>query len=249
LLVARDETRLVELERARREFISNVSHELRTPLAGIKLMVETCVASPEDTELPGIFLPQIASEIDRLVKLVEDLLELARTEGGLMRLRKQTVDLGRTAAAAIHVFAERASNADIELVLDTDRTVTVDADPDRLAQVIINLVENALRHTPPGGTITVEVADSPERADLIVRDTGVGIPFKDLPHIFERFYVVDRSRAREATGIGLGLAIVKGVMDAHGGTVSVESELGKGATFTCSFPKSESTNQAVAAAS
>jgi signal transduction histidine kinase len=116
----------------------------------------------------------------------------------------------------------------------------MNGDADRLAQVYVNLIDNALRHTPSGGSVAVSVSGGDGTASLVVRDNGVGIPFNDLPHVFERFYVVDRSRARESTGTGLGLSIVKQIVEAHGGTVLAESELGRGATFRCVFPTTRS---------
>ena len=116
------------------------------------------------------------------------------------------------------------------------RPVRVEADPDRLAQIFVNMIDNALRHTPSGGQVTIELDATGNDAILRVRDTGVGIPYRDLPHIFERFYVVDRSRTRESGGAGLGLAIVKDIVEAHGGTISTESMLGSGAVFTVRLP-------------
>jgi two-component system phosphate regulon sensor histidine kinase PhoR len=239
LVVATDETRLHELEQTRRDFISSVSHELRTPLSSINLMIETILDNERDQEALDLFLPRIKREVDRMVHLVEDLLDLARAESGRLRLRREDVDLASVAANIMKTFEPRAEQLGVRLKL-SGSTARIDGDPDRLAQVLVNLIDNALRHTPAGGRVEVEVRPQDGSAALIVRDTGVGIPYNDLPHIFERFYVVDRSRAREAAGTGLGLSIVKQIVEAHGGTVSADSQFGLGATLTCVFPAARS---------
>ncbi|MBC5801224.1 MAG: PAS domain-containing protein [Candidatus Eremiobacteraeota bacterium] len=237
LVIAADETRLHELEQTRRDFISSVSHELRTPLSSINLMIETILDTSGDPEAIELFLPRIKHEVDRMVQLVEDLLELTRAEAGRLRLRRESVDLASVAGNILRTFEPSAAQLGVHLRM-SENPARIDGDPDRLAQVLVNLIDNSLRHTPAGGTVTVEVRTGERGATLAVHDTGAGIPFNDLPHVFERFYVVDRSRAREASGTGLGLSIVKGIVEAHGGTVSAESELGRGATFTCAFPAS-----------
>jgi two-component system phosphate regulon sensor histidine kinase PhoR len=235
LVVASDETRLYELEQTRRDFVSNVSHELRTPLSSISLMIETILEHDGDEEALDLFLPQVKREIDRMVHLVEDLLDLARSEWGRLRLRREDVDLTSVSGNIVKTFEPRAAQLGVELTMRGD-PARINGDPDRLAQVLVNLIENALRHTPAGGSVTISVESHDGTATLVVSDTGVGIPYNDLPHVFERFYVVDRSRARESTGTGLGLSIVKQVVEAHGGTVVADSEFGLGATFRCVFP-------------
>lgn len=243
-LIVNDETRLHELERNRQDFVSSVSHELRTPLSSINLMIETVLATNLDPDALNMFLPRVKHEVDRMVNLVEDLLDLARAEAGRLRLRREVVNLASVAANILKTFEPRAEQLNVTLTL-RGGSAEIDGDPDRLAQVVVNLVDNALRHTPPGGEVTVEVGSSRHGASLIVRDTGSGIPYNDLPRIFERFYVVDRSRARESAGTGLGLSIVKQIVEAHGGTVTVNSEFGYGATFTCAFPSARSNPQRV----
>jgi two-component system phosphate regulon sensor histidine kinase PhoR len=235
LVIVGDETRLHELEQTRRDFVSSVSHELRTPLSSINLMIETILSTADDQEAIDLFLPQIKREVDRMVQLVQDLLDLAKAESGRMRLRREDVDLSSVASNILKTFEPRARQLGVSLTFGGE-TARIDGDPDRLAQVLVNLIDNALRHTPAGGSVTILVGQSKAGATLVVRDSGVGIPFNDLPHIFERFYVVDRSRARESTGTGLGLSIVKEIVEAHGGSVNATSEFGLGATFTCAFP-------------
>ena len=235
VVFADDQTSLIRLDRARKEFLSNVSHELRTPLSSIKLMLETVLEAPEE-EARDLFVPQALAQVDRLTALVGQLLEQARAESGQLRLNLNDVDLEDVARPIVSSFEQQASNKGISLELAALRPVRVEADAARLSQVFVNLIDNALRHTARGGRIRIELDARDSDAVLRVRDTGEGIPYRDLPHIFERFYVVDRSRTRGSGGAGLGLAIVKGIVDAHGGSVSAESMLGRGTAFTIRLP-------------
>ncbi len=235
VIVADDQTELTRAERASREFLSNVSHELRTPLSSIKLMLETVTASPDD-EAREMFLPQALTEVDRLASLVGRLLEQARTESGQLRLDLADVDLEKITRPIVASFDPQAARKGVDLHVQTRRPVRVEADAVRLSQVLVNLIDNALRHTRQGGTIVVELDAQANEAVMRVRDTGEGIPYRDLPHIFERFYVADRSRTRESGGAGLGLAIVKGIVEAHGGSISAESTLGSGTAITIRLP-------------
>ena len=239
LVIAIDDTRLHELEQTRRDFVSSVSHELRTPLSSINLMIETILATDLDEEALRMFLPRVKQEVDRMIHLVQDLLDLARSEAGRLRLRTEELDLSAVAGNILKTFEPRAAQLGVRLELDA-LPARLEGDADRLAQVMVNLVDNALRHTPAGGSVGVDVRQIEGAATLTVRDTGIGIPFGDLPHVFERFYVVDRSRARDSSGTGLGLSIVKQIVEAHGGTVVADSELGFGASFTCVFPAARS---------
>jgi two-component system phosphate regulon sensor histidine kinase PhoR len=235
VVFADDQTALIRLDRARKEFLSNVSHELRTPLSSIKLMLETVLASPDD-EARDLFLPQVLIEVDRLAALVQQLLEQARAESGQLKLALREIDLEEVAHPIVTSFEPQAANKGVSLELLPLRPVAVEADPDRLSQVFVNLIDNAIRHTPQGGRVRIELDARDSDAVVRVRDNGEGIPYRDVPHIFERFYVVDRSRRRESGGAGLGLAIVKGIVDAHGGAISAESMLGRGTTFTVRLP-------------
>jgi two-component system, OmpR family, phosphate regulon sensor histidine kinase PhoR len=235
VIFADDQTALIRLDRARKEFLSNVSHELRTPLSSIKLMLETVLEAPEE-EARELFVPQALAQVDRLTALVGQLLEQARAESGQLKLNLGDVDLEEVARPIVASFEQQASNKGVSLELAALRPVRVEADAARLSQVFVNLIDNALRHTSRDGRIRIELDARDSDAVLRVRDTGEGIPYRDLPHIFERFYVVDRSRTRGSSGAGLGLAIVQGIVDAHGGSISADSMLGRGTAFTIRLP-------------
>ncbi|MDQ2873184.1 MAG: cell wall metabolism sensor histidine kinase WalK, partial [Candidatus Eremiobacteraeota bacterium] len=235
LILAEDQTDLLALERARQEFLSNVSHELRTPLSSVKLMLETVLESPED-EAADIFLPQALAQVDRLVALVQRLLEQARAESGAMNLDIAEVDLESVVRPIVGSFEPQAAAKGIALELSAERPIVIEADSQRLSQVLVNLIDNAMRFTPAGGSVVTTIEVSGGYALISVSDTGIGIPYKDLPHVFERFYVVDRSRARDVGGVGLGLSIVKQIVDAHNGTVAAESMLGSGTKFIVRIP-------------
>jgi two-component system phosphate regulon sensor histidine kinase PhoR len=235
IAVVVDLTRMRELEALRRDFVSNVSHELRTPLAAMKIMIET-LQSGADGDAAAGFLRSLAAETDRMVVLVEELLDLARLESGKLEMRFGTVDLSELCrnAVATHMPRARSLGLALNLALPSE-PVSIIGDRDRLVQVVFNLLDNALRHSSSGGHVEVGLSLAPGLATLYVKDDGPGIPYDALPHIFERFYVVDRSRSRSAGGTGLGLAIVKHIVESHGGSVTAESELNRGTTFRCTF--------------
>ena len=235
LVIAEDQTELLALERARQEFLTNVSHELRTPLASIKLMLET-VNDSGDEEARKIFLPQVMGQVDRLTTLVQRLLEQARVESGELVLQMAEIDLEEVARPIVQSFVPQASGKSVNIELRSVRPAIVEADEQRLSQVFVNLIDNALRFTPAGGSVTVTLDVEDGHALVCVTDTGMGIPYKDLPFVFERFYVADRSRTRGVSGAGLGLSIVKQIVEAHHGSVSVESTLGSGTTFIVRIP-------------
>ncbi|HET7815910.1 MAG TPA: ATP-binding protein [Candidatus Baltobacteraceae bacterium] len=238
LVLAEDQTEVLALERARQEFLSNVSHELRTPLSSIKLMLETVHESGEE-EAQRIFLPQALAQVDRLAALVQRMLEQARADSGKLVLQIEEFDLEEAARPIVASFQPQASARGVNLELRSERPAIVEADRDRIAQIFVNLIDNGLRYTSEGGTVGVTLDVEDGFATIRVSDTGIGIPYRDLPYVFERFYVVDRSRTRterSGSGAGLGLAIVKQIAEAHGGSVDVESRLGRGTTFTVRIP-------------
>ena len=235
LVILHDVTEVRRAEIMRRDFVANVSHELRTPLAGIKAVVETLQSGAmEDPVVAAEFLERVDAEVDRLVQLVEELLQLARIEAGA-ELSMADVAPSQLLAACVERFRHQAERAGVRLSLDAPATLpTIRADAARLDQAVGNLVHNALKFTPPDGEVTVAAAQAGGNFQISVSDTGIGIDPADLPRIFERFYVVDRARA--ARGTGLGLAIVKHVALAHGGTVDARSTPGHGSTFTITLP-------------
>jgi two-component system, OmpR family, phosphate regulon sensor histidine kinase PhoR len=236
LLILHDITEVRRAETTRRDFIANVSHELRTPLAGIKAVVETLRnGAIEDPEVAEEFLSRVDEEVDRLVHLVEELLQLARIESGAAPMAIREVRPRDLLAACVDRFRHQAERAGVTLDLDVPEDLPpIRADPDRLGQAVGNLVHNAIKFTPPGGAVTVEAEAGAGTIAIRVSDTGSGIDPTDLPRIFERFYVADRARSQRGTG--LGLAIVKHVVRAHGGTVAAKSALGAGSTFTITLP-------------
>ncbi|MBM2812083.1 MAG: sensor signal transduction histidine kinase [Chloroflexi bacterium] len=237
LLVLQDVTELKRVETVRREFVANVSHELRTPIASIKALVETLEAGAlDEPETARDFLSRMGIEVDGLAQLVEELLELSRVESGQVEMRFGPFD----AAAIVRGGAERlrpqAERQGVRLVVNLPEGLPrVRVDPERIQQVIVNLVHNAVKFTPPGGTVTVNAEQRAEEVVVTVADTGVGIDADVLPRLFERFYKAERARA--SGGTGLGLAIVKHVVQSHGGRIWAESAgEGRGATFTFTLP-------------
>ncbi len=219
----------------RRDFVADASHELKTPVASIQAVAETLmVAIEEDPVAAKRFAQQLHSTAGRLAQIVADLLDLSRVESE-QPVNMRDVDLARLASKEVDRISDQAEVAGIDLKTDL-MSVVARASRKDLRLAVRNLLENALQYTPKGGTITVATKRSADSATIAVSDTGKGIPSRDLPRIFERFYRVDDARNRESGGTGLGLAIVRNVVEMHGGAVSVESELGRGSTFTIALP-------------
>jgi len=227
---------LERTERLRRNMVADVAHELRTPLSNIQGHLEAIRDGLLPAE-PATF-DSIYEEALLLARLVEDLQDLTLADAGQLTLIRQpsdVADIARRAAAAAQPPAE-ARGLTIETNLPGE-PATAEVDPERIGQVLRNLLSNAITHTPEGGRVTVDLKDEGDELRLTVADTGVGIPPEDLPYVFERFYRVDRSRVRATGGAGLGLTIAKRLVEAHGGTIGVDSELGKGTQFTFTLPK------------
>ncbi|HSP64610.1 MAG TPA: ATP-binding protein, partial [Candidatus Deferrimicrobium sp.] len=238
LLWVRDETRIRHLEKMRRDFISNVSHELRTPLAAIRLMTETLQSGAlEDGQAAHEFVHRIGLEVEQMSQMVEELLELTALEGEQQPVPDEAVPVVDL-LIAVDRLRPLIEDKDINLVFEVPSDIApIRGDLPHLQHVLRNLVHNAVKFTPPGGTITVTArATADDQVELRCTDTGVGIRSDDLARIFERFWKADSSRRRDGEGSGLGLAIVRHVVAAHHGTIRVESELGHGATFVVTLP-------------
>lgn len=236
LMVLRDVSELRRLELVRREFVSNVSHELRTPLTSIRALVETLEAGAlDEPDLAQDFLSRIIGEVDRLNALVEDLLDFARLEAGRVPLNLQPVDIGEAIRIGADRLRPQIERARLDLHIDIAPDLPeIEVDTKRIEQVMINLVHNAIKFTPPDGAITVRVYQRKGNIVTEVQDTGVGIPHDEQARLFERFYKSDKARRSEGTG--LGLAIAKNIVLLHGGKIEVESEPGEGAIFRFMLP-------------
>jgi two-component system phosphate regulon sensor histidine kinase PhoR len=246
-----DVTRIERLEQIRQEFLSNVSHELRTPLTAILAFVETLeTGAMDDKESSERFLSIIRRNAARMQDLIDDILELSAIEAGNVKVRAEQIELHPIVNDVVASLVSKTAVQDTVVINAVPREATVYADARRLEQMLTNLVENAIKFNRAAGKVTVsfvsgltvnEGESGSGRSDrIIVEDTGEGIPAQHLERLFERFYRVDRARSREMGGTGLGLAIVKHLTRAHGGEVTVTSELGKGSTFTIELPHNES---------
>jgi two-component system phosphate regulon sensor histidine kinase PhoR len=234
-LYLRDVTEVRRLETVRRDFVANISHELRTPLASIKAVVEALQGGAlEEEDLAQEFLGGINDEVDRLSLLVEELMELARIESGQVPFRFEPIDAQEILHDSVRRLEPQAMRASVSLTVEEGEPGVVSADRDRLERALVNLIHNAIKFTPSGGSVTVSGVAAHGWVELRVRDTGVGISPEQLGRIFERFYKVDKARGNPGTG--LGLAIVKHVAEAHGGSVSVKSTQGEGSTFAIRLP-------------
>jgi two-component system phosphate regulon sensor histidine kinase PhoR len=236
LLLFQDLTSLRNLQTTRRELIGNISHEFRTPLAGIKAMVETLHGGAiDDKKAAGDFLNRIDSEVDRLTQLVAELTELSRIETGQAELKLEPLDINNLVEEVTAQLKPQVERGKLTVVkgLATDLPL-VPADKARIRQVIVNLLHNAIKFTDAGGQITITSRREGDSVTVAIADTGRGIAREYQPHVFERFYKGDKARAGEGTG--MGLAIAKHIVEVHGGDIRVESEEGRGSTFSFSLP-------------
>jgi two-component system phosphate regulon sensor histidine kinase PhoR len=242
VLVLHDVSDLRRLERLRQEFVANVSHELKTPLAVIKVCVESLVeGAAADPEARDGFLGQINEQTDRLHDLVLDMLSLARIESGEAPLDVHAITVESAVRRCLDRHHARAESKGQRLEAEPPvAPVMALADDEALDTILDNLVDNALKYTPAGGRIAIRWTANDGKVNVEIEDTGVGIPERDQPRIFERFYRVDKARARELGGTGLGLSIVKHLTQTMGGEVGVRSAVGRGTTVTIGLPAATS---------
>jgi two-component system phosphate regulon sensor histidine kinase PhoR len=242
LAVLHDVTRIEAAEKSRREFIANVSHELRTPLTSIQGYVETLLEDPGCTpETHREFLGVIQKNAGRMSRLTEDLLALASVESPNYKLARQSIRASALVQDAIESLGGLVVDSGVELESAGAPDVAVMADADAMNQVFGNLIENALKYGKSGKRIRVGAQLLENEVEFCVQDFGSGIASEHLDRIFERFYRVDKARSRESGGTGLGLAIVKHIIQAHGGNIRAESELGSGAAFYFTLPLAQAT--------
>lgn len=249
--VFRDITAEVEAERAKSEFVSTVSHELRTPMTSIKGYTDLLLmgAVGELTEQQRHFLTIIRHNADRLTALVNDLLDISRIESGRIELSQKPVSIRDVTDQVVSSLQPRASSRDLMLKVNVDPNLpAVWGDSDRIAQILVNLIGNAIQYTPPGGEIAVSARVRGEMMEISVSDTGIGISKENQEKIFDRFFRADDPLVQETPGTGLGLAITASLVEMHGGRIWVESELGEGSTFTFTLPLAEAVQAAVEAA-
>ncbi len=243
LILLDDVTELRYLETVRRDFVANVSHELRSPLASIRAMAETLQdGAIHDQAVSLRFLEIIIGEVERLTRLLEDLLILSRSESQLPELAPFALD--SLLREVVERFQARADKSGVSLVADIASDILVSANRDQMEQVVVNLVDNGIKYTPAGGQVRVSTKLGRSGITVEVEDTGMGILSQDLPRLWERFYRTDRARSRQSGGTGLGLAIVKHIVENHGGTVAVTSEYGIGSRFSFTLPYDVNTKQA-----
>ncbi len=239
LVVIHDVTEQRKSEQTRREFVANVSHELRTPLTNVKSYAETILSAGDDlpAELRRNFLGVIVSEADRMTRIVKDLLTLTKFDYGKMEMNISRFPLAEAVGNVHKAVALDAKNHGHELVLDCPETLPcVDGDRERIEQVLMNIVSNAIKYTPDGGRIVIAANTEERNVYVRVSDNGIGIPEKDLPRLFERFYRVDKARSRESGGTGLGLSIAREILNQHKGDIRIESVSGEGTDVTITLP-------------
>jgi len=237
VFIIQDVTELHRYEQLRREFVANVSHELKSPLTSIQGLTEALLEGAlDDAKSNRRFVQLIDEDAARLSGLIDDLLTLSQIESQAIPLQLASVNLPALVESITTSLQLQVVRRRLTVTTDLPPGLTVSADPDRLRQALFNLLDNAVKYNTEGGRITVAGGQEEGWVRLTISDTGIGIPTQDLPRIFERFYRVDKARSRELGGTGLGLSIVKHVVEAHNGTIAVESQLHQGSTFTLRLP-------------
>jgi len=236
VIIFQDLTEVRSLQNMRRDFIASISHDLRTPLTNMRAITDTLKGGAiDDEKVARDFLNRIDAEVERMTQIVLELLQMSRIEAGSLRLKLEAVDLSvivRDITERLKLLADRQK---LTIAVDTNENLPlVRADGEQVQQVLVNLLHNAIKFTPAGGSVTISTSSDAESVTVGVSDTGIGISREDLPHIFERFYKADKARA--GGGTGLGLAIAREIIELHGGRIWVESKEGKGSTFSFSLP-------------
>ena len=241
-LVFFDLTQIRRLERTRRDFVANVSHELKTPLTSIRGFAETLRGgASQDPKLFGRFLEKIENNALLLQNLIEDLLKISEIESGRKDWNPEKVEVEPILEEIHQFFTDSLEKNNIQLKIMVPPALEVETEPPAFKQILVNLIGNAIKYTQEGGSIELKAQTEGPWVRFSVQDTGMGIPKKELPQIFERLYRVDKARSREMGGTGLGLAIVKHLVQSHGGEVQVESEEGRGTCFSFTLPRSNGT--------
>nr|MBR4279621.1 HAMP domain-containing protein [Clostridia bacterium] len=229
--------KIENFDQSRSQFVQNASHELKTPLATMKILLENLIYQPDmPAELRAEFMQDMNHEIDRLSGIITDLLTLSQMDANAAALKLETVDFSVLCEDALHALQPAADKAKLTLQSAIAENIVFPGDESKLSQVVYNLIDNAVKYTPEGGRVTVTLAANSREAILTVRDTGIGIPEKDVSHIFDRFYRVDKARSRATGGTGLGLSIVRQMVQLHGGEIAVESAADEGSVFTVTLP-------------
>ncbi|ANB58332.1 sensory box protein [Anoxybacillus sp. B7M1] len=238
VLVFHDITELKKLEQMRKDFVANVSHELKTPITSIKGFAETLLdGAMKDERALEHFLSIILNESERLQSLVQELLDLSKIEQQGFQLQLEKVNMTQLLEELMVMFRGKAQEKEIDLRLHAAKQIYLTGDGDRLKQIFINLITNALTYTQKSGRVEASIEEQNDEVLVHISDTGIGIEEQEIPRIFERFYRVDKARSRNSGGTGLGLAIVKHLVEAHHGYMTVKSKVGHGTTFTVHFPK------------
>ena len=237
MIILHDLSEVRRHEQNQKEFVSNVSHELKTPITAIRTTAEVLLAGAKnDEEVVDRFLNTIVSETDRLSALIDDLMEIARRDSGITKVEKADANITEIINRAVTAIAPQANQKDVKLEINIPVTLMGYCDDIQIMQVVRNLVENAVKYTPSGGTVEVGAQKSDIELVIWVKDTGIGIPHGEIDRIFERFYRVDKARSRRLGGTGLGLYIVKDIVESHGGEISIETQLGRGSKFIVTLP-------------
>lgn len=244
IAVLHDVTEVRRLEKMRTDFVANVSHELKTPITSVKGFAETLLdGAMHDEDVCREFLSIIYRESERLHRLISELLYLSRIEQHHIPLKLEQMNMTEAVLNIANTIQKEAKKKKLALILPEQiNDIWIEGEKDRIHQIVLNLLSNAIAYTSEGGKIIVKLWEEADQVKLSISDTGIGIPSTELPRIFERFYRVEKARSRRSGGTGLGLAIVKHLTESHNGKIEVKSEEGKGTTFIITLPKKQETH-------